>query len=194
MRSGKTDRRRDIVRAAQRCIAEQGYELTTTAQICAAASVSSGTFFHYFPRKAAVLVAILEDDLNRLRQTYETIRVVARTDVWSGLDRWCENVLAEASDPDLAGFAPALGGVPDDPDVAAALVEEDRLTMALLTDLVRTAQQDGSARTDLPPERVAAWLAIIAEGVLARAITGSGTPSPGLGTELADVVSRVVRA
>lgn len=52
-------RRLGIIDAALTRFAADGYEATTTASICAEAGIGSGTFFHYFPTKADVLLGIL---------------------------------------------------------------------------------------------------------------------------------------
>ena len=54
----KQQTRRAIHEATFRLIEEQGLEATTIDQICAAAEVSSRTFFNYFPSKAAALLQI----------------------------------------------------------------------------------------------------------------------------------------
>jgi AcrR family transcriptional regulator len=42
--------------------AERGYTGATTAQICRAAGVGSGTLFHYFGDKRSIMLAIFADD------------------------------------------------------------------------------------------------------------------------------------
>jgi AcrR family transcriptional regulator len=54
----KQQTRRAIHEAALRLIDEQGLEATTIDQICAAAEVSSRTFFNYFPSKAAAVLQL----------------------------------------------------------------------------------------------------------------------------------------
>ena len=54
----KQQTRRAIHQAALRLIDEQGLEATTIDQICAAAEVSSRTFFNYFPSKAAAVLQL----------------------------------------------------------------------------------------------------------------------------------------
>ena len=52
-------RRLVIIDAALTCFAASGYAGTSTAAICREAGIGSGTFFHYFPTKQSLLLAIL---------------------------------------------------------------------------------------------------------------------------------------
>ncbi len=186
-------RREAIIAAAYSCMARGGYERTSTAQICAAAGVSSGTFFHYFPTKAAVLVAILESGLEETRQSLEEIRPLASRDARAAIERWCDHILEEASDEDLAGFDAVLGAVPDHPDVVAALQAETVLVREFLTGLVAAGQEQGSVRTDLDADRLATWLSIVANGVLGHAVEAGSGSTRDLRPELIDLVDRLLR-
>ncbi|KZX55927.1 hypothetical protein A3709_05915 [Halioglobus sp. HI00S01] len=53
-------READILAAATRLFAEQGFHGTSTRKIAAAAGVSEGTLFHYFRTKNILLLAILD--------------------------------------------------------------------------------------------------------------------------------------
>lgn len=188
-----TARRATIVDAAYRCMARHGYERTTTAQICKNAGVSSGTFFHYFPTKAAVLAAVLEDGLQHTREAFERIRATATRDAAAALDQWRDHVLDEASDENLAGFVAVLGAVPDNAEVAAALRAETALIREVLTELVAAGQAQATMRADRPPDRIAAWLAIVARGVLEHAAEEGAVVPDALRPEMTDVITRLVR-
>ncbi len=54
-------RESDILEAASRLFAEEGYHGTSTRRIAAEAGVSEGTLFHYFSTKNVLLLAILDD-------------------------------------------------------------------------------------------------------------------------------------
>ena len=189
----RTDRRAAIVGAAYRCMARHGYERTTTALICQSAGVASGTFFHYFPTKAAVLAAVLEDGLHHTREAFAGIRDTATRDAVSALELWRDHVLDEASDEYLAGFVAVLGAVPDNAEVAAALSAETTLVQEVLTELVAAGQEQATMRTDLPPDRIAVWLGIVAQGVLEHAAEEGPVVPETLRAEMTDVITRLVR-
>jgi TetR/AcrR family transcriptional regulator, cholesterol catabolism regulator len=56
----KREVERRIRLAAAELIREKGYDETTVEEIAARADISKGTFFNYFPRKDALLVAFAE--------------------------------------------------------------------------------------------------------------------------------------
>jgi AcrR family transcriptional regulator len=56
-RSGETRSR--ILQAALSRFTQRGYDATSVADICATAEVSKGAFYHHFPSKQAVFVALL---------------------------------------------------------------------------------------------------------------------------------------
>ncbi|MFB9376677.1 TetR/AcrR family transcriptional regulator [Kineococcus gynurae] len=190
--TASSGRRADIVAAAHRCFAAHGYARASTAQICRAAGVSSGTFFHYFPTKAAVLVAVLEDGLASTRARAEEWRVLAASDAPAALARWREHVLAEAADEHLPGFVAALAGAPDVPEVDAALSEDAALLHDTLVTVLAAGQQQGVVRQDRTADHLARWLGALGGGLVLRAAERGDLPDD-LATGLADVVDRMLR-
>ncbi|MCS6907857.1 MAG: TetR/AcrR family transcriptional regulator [Anaerolineales bacterium] len=51
-----------------------GYKAASVDQICAAAGVSKGAFYHHFPSKQALFLALLENWIQDLEASFETIR------------------------------------------------------------------------------------------------------------------------
>ncbi len=71
LRSEQTQTR--IMQSALQLFAEQGYSAAGVAEICAAAGVSKGAFYHHFPSKNALFIALLETWLSDLDQRLEAI-------------------------------------------------------------------------------------------------------------------------
>jgi AcrR family transcriptional regulator len=63
-----------ILDAAADCFAKDGYEGTGVAQICAAAGVSKGAFYHHFPSKQTAFLALLNRWLAVLDSYLESAR------------------------------------------------------------------------------------------------------------------------
>ncbi|MBY6411992.1 TetR/AcrR family transcriptional regulator [Rhodococcus sp. BP-252] len=192
-RARSTDRRDDIVAAAYRCIAQDGYERTSTAQICSAAGVSSGTFFHHFPTKISVLVAILQRDLERIRQLMNDIARHATRDADGALALWTEYVIADASDSDLPGFVAALATVPDHHDVTSALNAETELVHDTLVRIVSEGQRQKTMRVDRTAASSALWLRILSDGVLHHVVEHRPSTVTEHRHELLDAARRLVQ-
>lgn len=55
-----TEKRKEILNAAQRLVLTRGYSRMTIGDILTELKISSGAFYHYFPSKPAVLEALIE--------------------------------------------------------------------------------------------------------------------------------------
>jgi TetR/AcrR family transcriptional repressor of uid operon len=58
----QTDRREEILDAAQRCFARSGFHQTSMQEICAEARMSPGGLYRYFASKEAIIAGIAERD------------------------------------------------------------------------------------------------------------------------------------
>ncbi len=63
-----------LLQAAERLFAAQGYNAVSVEAICREAGVSKGAFYHHFPSKQAVFLALLERWLRRLEQRLREAR------------------------------------------------------------------------------------------------------------------------
>jgi len=59
-----------ILATAEQSFAEHGYDVTSVDSICRAAGVSKGAFYHHFPSKGSVFVALLNAWLAELDQQF----------------------------------------------------------------------------------------------------------------------------
>jgi TetR/AcrR family transcriptional regulator, transcriptional repressor for nem operon len=55
-------------RAASRLFHTRGYEAVGIAELCAAADARKGSFYHYYPSKQALALAVIEHDRRRVRE------------------------------------------------------------------------------------------------------------------------------
>lgn len=159
-------RRLVIIDAALTVFAERGYDGATTAEICRRAGIGSGTFFHYFPTKLELLLAILTLGIAEVQEQAELY--ADRTDPLGVLLDIVERGADDAADPRMPGFVRAVGGIMQQPDVAAKLEEDAQAQRDLLLPWVEKAQQAGQIRTDLTPARITSWLYLLTDGFLGR--------------------------
>ncbi|MFI6425432.1 TetR/AcrR family transcriptional regulator [Promicromonospora sp. NPDC050880] len=165
-------RRLVIIDAAFTVFAERGYDGATTAAICRQAGIGSGTFFHYFPTKRDVLLAILTLGVAEVRERAEAY--AGRTDALGVLLDVVRRGAEDAADPRMPGFVRAVGGIMQQPDVAAMLEEDARAQRELMLPWVERAQRAGQIRADLGPERIVSWLYLLTDGFLGRAASEDG--------------------
>lgn len=64
-------RREQVLEAAARLFAEQGYHGTTVGDVCDELGVGKGVFYWYFPSKEALFSELLQDSLLQLRRAQQ---------------------------------------------------------------------------------------------------------------------------
>jgi AcrR family transcriptional regulator len=183
-------RRLVIIDAALTCFADDGFDRATTAAICRTAGIGSGTFFHYFPTKLDVLLAILE------LGTAETAAWFAaqqgRTDPAGVLADYVAHAATELADPRVAGFVKAVGAVMNDVQVATALARDEAATYDGLLPWAQAAQAGGEIRGDVPAPRLCAWVLVVLDGFLGRLAGDSGFTAAAEQDMLMDTVQRLL--
>jgi len=142
----KQKTRQGLMEAALRLFREQGYDDTTVEQITEAADVAKGTFFNYFETKEAILPALAEWGLQKLKELLlpekgapaspvERIKLTLRLMTQDPL-----------TNPSLARrlFTAVMKKHEGDNHPGRALAR-------LLADQVRQGQEAGEIRADLDP-------------------------------------------
>ncbi|PZA23124.1 TetR family transcriptional regulator [Modestobacter versicolor] len=179
-----------IIDAALTRFAADGFDRATTAAICRTAGIGSGTFFHYFPTKLDVLLAILE------LGTAETAAWFAaqqgRADAGGVLGDYVVHAATEYADPRVAGFVKAVGAVMNDERVAAALARDEAVVADGLLPWVRAAQAAGEVRSDVEPARLCAWVLVVLDGFLGRLAGETGFDAAAEQDMLIDTVQRLL--
>lgn len=158
----KEARRRAILDAAERLIAERGLWATTMEDVATEAELSKGTLYLYFDTRDALCAAIAERKMGEAAPQLEQ----ALADAPTGLDKiraalefHCEtfrknpHLLRMASTWMLAGIQCA----PDAPDLVEYRQRLGRL-MGLVVQAIEDGQRDGTVRDDVDPRLLAVQL------------------------------------
>jgi AcrR family transcriptional regulator len=66
--------RMHILKAAREQFSRAGYDAASVDAICARAKISKGAFYHHFPSKSAVFMALLEDWLGELESGFNKLQ------------------------------------------------------------------------------------------------------------------------
>src|SRR4030042_6275852 len=74
MQQRSKETRNHILEAATHLFSKTGYEATGVAEICEAAGVSKGAFYHHFPSKQAVFMELLNTYLNNIESGFTLMR------------------------------------------------------------------------------------------------------------------------
>ena len=122
-----TDARREqLVALGVEIFSERPFDDVSIDDIAAAAGISKGLLYHYFPSKRDFYVAVVRHSADEMQAITETDPELAPLDrLAGGLDRYLEYVATHAR-----GFATVLrAGIGSDPEVAA-IVEGVRAAMA----------------------------------------------------------------
>src|SRR5712671_8103842 len=83
----QSDRRAEILAAAQRCFVRSGFHGASMQDICAEAAMSPGNLYRYFPSKEALIAGIAERDRAEVGQQF------AHADLSQGLFAMLEGMV-----------------------------------------------------------------------------------------------------
>ena len=159
-----------LLQSALACFAEQGYDATGVAEICLRAGVSKGAFYHHFPSKQAVFVALLDDWLGRLdAQMAAQRRSVSSAD--EGLRVMAalfQQVFQDASGK-LPMFLEFWSKAARDPVIWQATMAPFRRYEQLFSGLVETGIAEGSFRP-IDAQTAARTLVALAVGMLLQSV------------------------
>lgn len=159
-----------ILDAAQRCFIEQGFHAAGMASIAQTAGMSAGLIYRYFDSKNAIILAIIDSQLEQRRQRIDSLR---------DIDQLAERVLAlfhawKRGDDDgmnAALFLEMSAEATRDPQIAAALAASDAESSRRFTDWMRReAGQRGLAHDDTDLQARRLILQAFIEGLALRAV------------------------
>ncbi|NBH03936.1 TetR/AcrR family transcriptional regulator [Amycolatopsis sp. SID8362] len=161
-------KRRAIVDAAAGCFAGKGFERTTTADICRAAGISSGSLFHYFPSKRAVFTAIFTDDAV---ETAERLEAAAKAeDPWAALLDVVAELAGQLAHPAVVRLVlEAAAQAARDDEFAELIHRNDSALRDGLAVLVERAEAAGLIDPGIAPRAAAGWVTGLLDAMISRA-------------------------
>jgi AcrR family transcriptional regulator len=159
----QSDRRAEILAAAQRCFVRSGFHGASMQDICAEAGMSPGNLYRYFPSKEALIAGIAERDRAEVAQEF------AGADLSRGffavLEGMAHHHFSVRSDEQVKLCTEIMSEARRHPEIARILAAFDADVKKWLVDLMRAGAERGDIPGDVDFDAVAAMLMIIADGV-----------------------------
>ena len=159
----QSDRRAEILAAAERCFVRSGFHQASMHEICIEAGMSPGNLYRYFPSKEALIAGIAERDRAEVGQQF------AEADLSHGffavLEGLAHHHFSERPAEKVLLCTEIMAEGRRNPEIARILASFDADVRQWLTDLMRA----GIARRDIPADvdvdGAVNMLMIIADGV-----------------------------
>src|SRR3569832_1481300 len=111
----QSDRRAEILDAAERCFARAGFHQSSMQEICAEAGMSPGNLYRYFPSKESLIAGISER--NRAQAAADFAEVDKASDFFTGFAALGRQYLVERSDVEVALCLEIMAEARRSPDI-----------------------------------------------------------------------------
>jgi AcrR family transcriptional regulator len=159
----QSDRRTEILDAAQRCFVRSGFHQASMQEICAEAGMSPGNLYRYFPSKEALIAGIAERDRAEVGQQF------ASADLSHGffaiLEGMAHHHFSMRPDEQVLLCTEVMAEARRNPEIARIHTAFDADVKKWLVDMLRAAAERGDIPGDTDFDAVVTMLMIIADGV-----------------------------
>ncbi|MPZ36964.1 MAG: TetR family transcriptional regulator [Rhizobiales bacterium] len=159
----KSDRRSEILAAAQRCFVRSGFHGASMQDICNEAGMSPGNLYRYFPSKEALIAGIAERDRAEVAQEFASIDL--SRGFFPVLEGLAYHHFSERSDEQVKLCTEVMSEARRHPEIARILASFDADVKKWLIDLMRAGAERGDIARDLDFDASATMLMVIADGV-----------------------------
>lgn len=139
------ERRAQLLDLARKIFSENAYDEVSIDSIAAAAGISKGLLYHYFPTKRDFYVAALREIAQQLLQ--ETFPHSQEPSVDERVSRGIETYLSFVERRGAAYVALMRGGIGSDPEIASVLEETRAVFLARIVEQLPPALDTALART-----------------------------------------------
>lgn len=162
----RADRRTRILDAAKECFVRHGFHSASMQQICAAAGMSAGNLYRYFPSKDALIAGLCARDMDDAAAGFAHVRRSA--DILASLEALMVQHLCGRQRADYALWAETTAEGSRNAAVAALSSRVHDFIRVTLEDIVREGIAAGSLRVDCEPRRIAMFLIALFDGLVVQ--------------------------
>jgi AcrR family transcriptional regulator len=159
----QSDRRTEILDAAERCFARAGFHRASMQDICGEASMSPGNLYRYFPSKEALIAGICER--NRAEAVESFSMVDQAPDFFEGLAGLARHHLVDRSDAEVALCAEIMAESRRHPEICKLYqtIEDD--IKDRIAAMLKAAAERGEIRDDVDVDAAASVLMVLGDGM-----------------------------
>jgi AcrR family transcriptional regulator len=159
-----------ILSAATELFSKSGYDATGVAEICQAAGVSKGAFYHHFPTKQAVFMELLNSYMNSIETGFNLMRQEVHN-VPQAILQMAEMVgaLFQATDMHLPIFLEFWTQANHDPKVWELTVAPFQRFQSYFAEMIQEGIDEGSLHP-IDPHQAARVLVSLSVGLLMESL------------------------
>lgn len=169
MQTRSEETRSHILSAALEHFAGKGYAAASVDDICTAAGVSKGAFYHHFPTKQSVFLALFEDWLATVDAGLESARLATVPETLIHMASMLPVIFAQAGGR-LPMFLEFWLQASRDEAIWRATIAPYQRYHAYFTALIEQGKAEGSFRADVDAAAVAQGLVAMAVGMLLQGL------------------------
>lgn len=159
----QSDRRTEILDAAERCFARSGFHQASMQDICGEAGMSPGNLYRYFPSKEALIAGISER--NRAEAVASFAMVDEAPSFFDGLAGLARHHLVDRSDAEVGLCAEIMAESRRNPEIARLYHDIENDIKARMAAMLRRAVERGEIRADLDIDAAVTVLMVLGDGM-----------------------------
>jgi TetR/AcrR family transcriptional regulator, repressor for uid operon len=159
----QSDRRAEILAAAERCFVRHGFHQASMQEICVEAGMSPGNLYRYFPSKEAIIAGIAERNRAEAAESFKAVEEAP--DFFTGLGAVARHHLVESTAEEVALCAEIMAESRRNPEIARLFQDIETDVKARLADMLRRAAAQGEITRDLDFDGAAVVLMAIGDGI-----------------------------
>jgi len=159
----QSDRRTEILDAAERCFARSGFHRASMQDICGEAGMSPGNLYRYFPSKEALIAGICER--NRADAVASFALVDQAPNFFEGLAGLGRHHLVDRTEAEVGLCAEIMAESRRNPEVAKLYLGIENDIRDRIAAMLKLAAARGEIRSDVDHDAVASVLMVLGDGM-----------------------------